>query len=85
MAEDRSFLGTGWGFPPTFLEGGNNWNEFNLYNPYELQRSAGFGVRIFMPAFGLLGLDWGYGFDAEPGSLDAAGPQFHFSLGQQIR
>ena len=69
----------------TFLEGGNNWNDFNLYNPYDLNRSAGFGVRIFMPAFGLLGLDWGYGFDPEPGNLEPAGPQFHFSIGQQIR
>ncbi len=68
-----------------FGEGGNNWNDFNFYNPYDLKRSAGFGVRIFMPAFGLLGLDWGYGFDPEPGSLNPAGAQFHFSIGQQIR
>lgn len=69
----------------SFLEGGNNWNDFSLYNPYDLKRSAGFGVRIFMPAFGLLGLDWGYGFDPEPGQLEASGAQFHFSIGQQIR
>ena len=68
-----------------FVEGGNNWNDFNQYNPYDMKRSAGFGARIFMPAFGLLGLDWGYGFDAEPGQTEAAGPQFHFSIGQQIR
>ena len=68
-----------------FLEGGNNWNDFGLYNPFDLQRSAGFGIRIFMPAFGLLGLDWGYGFDSEPGQIDASGAQFHFSIGQQIR
>ncbi len=69
----------------TFLEGGNNWNDFSLFNPYDLKRAAGFGVRIFMPAFGLLGLDWGYGFDNEPGQIGASGAQFHFSIGQQIR
>lgn len=68
-----------------FVEGGNNWNDFDQYNPYDMKRSAGFGARIFMPAFGLLGLDWGYGFDNEPGQTGPAGPQFHFSIGQQIR
>lgn len=68
-----------------FVEGGNNWNDFGQYNPYDMKRSAGFGARIFMPAFGLLGLDWGYGFDSEPGQTGPAGPQFHFSIGQQIR
>lgn len=68
-----------------FVEGGNNWNDFDQYNPYDMKRSAGFGARIFMPAFGLLGLDWGYGFDSEPGQTGPAGPQFHFSIGQQIR
>ncbi|MBV6643850.1 MAG: BamA/TamA family outer membrane protein [Cyclobacteriaceae bacterium] len=69
----------------SFMEGGNNWNDFAQYNPYNLFRSAGVGVRIFMPAFGLLGLDWGYGFDALPGALEPSGAQFHFSIGQQIR
>lgn len=69
----------------TFFEGGNNWNDFDNFNPYNLYRSAGVGVRIFMPAFGLLGLDWGYGLDAAPGALEVSGPQFHFSIGQQIR
>ncbi len=68
-----------------FVEGGNNWNDFDQYNPYDMKRSAGIGARIFMPAFGLLGLDWGYGFDSEPGQTGPAGPQFHFSIGQQIR
>ncbi len=68
-----------------FVEGGNNWNDFDQYNPYDMKRSAGLGARIFMPAFGLLGLDWGYGFDSEPGQTGPAGPQFHFSIGQQIR
>lgn len=69
----------------TFVEGGNNWNDFSQYNPYDLYRSAGIGVRVFMPAFGLLGLDWAYGFDTLPNALERSGPQFHFSIGQQIR
>ncbi len=68
-----------------FAESGNNWNNYQDFNPYEQFRSAGLGVRIFMPAFGLLGLDWGYGFDTLPGQLERSGPQFHFSIGQQIR
>lgn len=68
-----------------FFEGGNNWGEISMFNPYDLYRSVGAGVRIFMPAFGLLGLDWGYGLDPLPGSSEVSGPQFHFSIGQQIR
>lgn len=69
----------------TFFEAGNNWNDFSQFNPYNLYRSAGIGVRIFMPAFGMLGLDWGYGLDPAPGGTEVSGPQFHFSIGQQIR
>ncbi|MFT5640055.1 MAG: outer membrane protein insertion porin family [Cyclobacteriaceae bacterium] len=69
----------------TFFDGGNNWDDFEDFNPYNLYRSAGIGVRLFMPAFGLLGLDWGYGLDPAPGQLEVSGPQFHFSIGQQIR
>lgn len=69
----------------TFFEGGNNWTNMDQFNPYNLYRSTGVGVRIFMPAFGLLGLDWGYGLDPAPGGLEVSGPQFHFSIGQQIR
>lgn len=68
-----------------FVEGGNNWNDISKFNPYDLYRSAGVGVRIFMPAFGLLGLDWGYGFDVPPGQTDISGAQFHFRIGNQIR
>ena len=71
-----------------FAEGGNNVADFNKYNPFDLYKSAGVGARIFMPAFGLLGVDWGYGFDAVniPGAtFQPPGPQFHFSLGQQLR
>jgi outer membrane protein insertion porin family len=68
----------------TFVEAGNTWGRFQDYNPYDLKRSAGFGVRIFLPMFGLLGLDWGYGFDDVPGRPDANGSRFHFSIGQSI-
>ncbi|MEQ6168203.1 MULTISPECIES: POTRA domain-containing protein [unclassified Ekhidna] len=69
----------------TFVEGGNNWDRFAEFNPYNIKKSAGIGLRIFMPAFGLMGIDWAYGFDRVPGTLENAGPQFHFSIGQQIR
>ena len=72
-------------FGLTFLEAGNNWNSQKDFNPFDLYRSAGLGVRIFMPAFGLLGIDWGYGFDKLPGQPNRSGPQFHFSIGQQLR
>jgi outer membrane protein insertion porin family len=69
----------------TFVEGGNNWDRFAEFNPYNIKKSAGVGLRIFMPAFGLMGIDWAYGFDRVPGTLENAGPQFHFRIGQQIR
>lgn len=68
-----------------FAEAGNNWGNFDLFNPFDLYRSAGFGARIFMPAFGLIGLNWGYGFDTLPGAFQKSGAQFHFTIGQQIR
>ena len=68
-----------------FAEAGNNWNSQKDFNPFKLNRAAGVGVRIFMPAFGLLGIDWAYGFDTVPGQLEKSGPQFHFSIGQQLR
>lgn len=68
-----------------FGEAGNNWNNYEEFNPFDLFRSAGFGARIFMPAFGLIGINWGYGFDKVPGQLDVSGPQFQFTIGQQIR
>ena len=67
-----------------FLEAGNAWNKFSDYNPFQLHRSAGAGVRIFLPMFGLMGIDWGYGFDPVVGQSDAAGSQFHFVIGQQF-
>ena len=73
-----------------FVEGGNNFANFNKYNPFDLYKSAGVGARIFMPAFGLLGIDWAYGFDTIPGNIPGLqfrppGPEFHFRIGQQIR
>ena len=68
-----------------FAEGGNNWGTYSEFNPFDLKRSAGVGARIFMPAFGLLGIDWGYGFDKIQGQNTRSGPQFHFTIGQQIR
>src|SRR5690554_3230636 len=70
-----------------FAEAGNNWGSYSEFNPYDLKKSAGFGARIFMPAFGLLGIDWGYGFDSAPGSGNSgpSGGMFHFTIGQQFR
>ncbi|MEO1051369.1 MAG: POTRA domain-containing protein, partial [Bacteroidota bacterium] len=68
-----------------FAEGGNNWNDFADFNPFDLYRSAGFGARIFMPAFGLIGVNWGYGFDTLPGRAEPSGALFQFTIGQQIR
>ncbi len=68
----------------TFAEAGNSWLKFNDFNPLSSKRSAGAGVRIFLPVFGLLGLDWGYGFDKIPNDPGANGGQFHFTIGQQF-
>ncbi|HEX5002168.1 MAG TPA: outer membrane protein assembly factor BamA [Bacteroidia bacterium] len=67
-----------------FLEAGNAFNRFRDYNPFDLKRGAGGGVRIFLPMFGMLGLDWGYGFDNVPGTLNRSGGNFHFLIGQQF-
>jgi len=69
-----------------FLEGGNNFANYSEYNPFDMKRSAGLGARIFMPAFGMIGIDWGYGFDSIPGQGEQlSGGQFHFTIGQQLR
>ncbi len=67
-----------------FIEGGNAYDSFNKYNPFQLKRSAGAGLRIFMPAFGLLGIDFGYGFDPLTGQTKANGLETHFIIGQQF-
>ncbi len=68
----------------TFLEAGAAYDNFRDYNPFVLQRSAGFGLRVFMPAFGLLGIDFGHGFDPVPGSTQKNGWETHFIIGQQF-
>ncbi|MCK9160580.1 MAG: outer membrane protein assembly factor BamA [Bacteroidaceae bacterium] len=67
-----------------FVEGGNAWNNIKNFNPFDLKRSAGFGVRIFLPMVGMMGIDWGYGFDKVFGSKQYGGSQFHFILGQEF-
>ena len=67
-----------------FVEGGNAWNDIKDFNPFNMKRSAGCGVRIFLPMVGLLGIDWAYGFDKVFGSKTYGGSQFHFILGQEF-
>lgn len=67
-----------------FLEGGNSYDNFESFNPFEIKRSAGLGVRIFMPAFGLLGIDFAHGFDPLPGFTEKSGWQTHFIIGRQF-
>ena len=66
----------------TFAEAGNAWNDVKKFNPFDLKRSAGAGVRIYLPMVGLMGIDWAYGFDKVYGTR--GGSQFHFILGQEF-
>ena len=68
----------------SFVEAGNAWHEVGNFNPFELKRSAGVGVRIFLPMIGMMGIDWAYGFDKIRGSSQYSGSQFHFILGQEF-
>ena len=67
-----------------FMEAGSSFRDFKSYNPFALNRSAGVGLRVFMPAFGLLGIDFGHGFDTLPGQSKANGWETHFIIGQQF-
>lgn len=67
-----------------FIEAGNSFENFKAYNPFDIKRSAGLGLRVFMPAFGLLGIDFAHGFDALPGSNTPNGWETHFIIGQQF-
>ena len=70
-----------------FIEGGNAWNDVKNLNPFDMKRSAGMGVRIFLPMVGLMGIDWAYGFDKVykgTSSEQRGGGQFHFVLGQEF-
>ena len=69
-------------YPLVFIEGGNAWTSVSKFNPFDIKRSAGAGVRIFLPMIGMLGIDWGYGFDTVFGKK--GGSNFHFVLGQEF-
>lgn len=71
-------------FVLAFAEGGNVWDSFDQFNPFNVRRSVGVGARVFLPIFGLLGLDYGYGFDAIPGIPGANKGQFSFSISQNL-
>ena len=66
-----------------FAEGGNAWSDIRQFNPFHLKRSAGAGVRIYLPVVGLIGIDWGYGFDKDANG-SKGGSQFHFVIGQEF-
>lgn len=68
----------------SFLEAGSSFDDFKKFDPFKMQRSAGFGLRVFMPAFGLLGIDFAHGFDPVPGETVKSGWQTHFIIGQQF-
>ena len=67
-----------------FVEAGNAWTDVAKFNPFQLKRSAGVGVRIFLPMIGMMGIDWAYGFDKINGSTQYGGSQFHFIIGQEF-
>lgn len=68
----------------SFIEGGNVWNKWSNYNPFQLKRSAGFGIRIYMGAFGLLGFDFAYGFDSPLYQNEPSGWKTHFLMNQTL-
>lgn len=67
-----------------FAEGGNAWNDIKKFNPFDMKRSAGVGVRVFLPMIGLMGLDWAYGFDKVFGTKSNSGSHIHFIIGQEF-
>lgn len=67
-----------------FVEGGNVWNTWGTYNPFQLKRSAGVGIRVYMGAFGLIGFDFAYGFDKTLGSSEPSGWKTHFLMNQSL-
>ena len=70
----------------SFLEAGNAWSDTKYFNPFDMKRSAGVGVRIYLPMVGLMGIDWAYGFDnvLSGSTIKRGGSQFHFILGQEF-
>ncbi|MDD4848864.1 MAG: POTRA domain-containing protein [Bacteroidales bacterium] len=71
-------------FALVFLEAGNCWEGFNDFNPFNVYKAAGVGLRVNLPMFGMIGIDWGYGLDKIPGNPGASGSQFHFSINNSI-
>ena len=67
-----------------FVEAGNAWSDTKYFNPFDMKRSAGLGVRIYLPMVGLMGIDWAYGFDKDNVNNKKGGSQFHFILGQEF-
>ena len=67
-----------------FFEGGNAWSSFDRFNPFAIKRSAGLGIKLMLPVVGILGIDWGYGFDNIPYSPNAGGGQIHFTFGMPM-
>ena len=68
----------------TFFEAANGWHDYKDYNPFRLRRSAGVGMRFFLPMFGLLGFDYGWNFDTSPNNPQLYKGHFHFTIGAQI-
>ena len=71
-------------FALAFLEGGSGFNSWRELSPFKIKRSAGVGVRLYLPIVGLLGIDWGYGFDAPMNDSKPSGSQFHFTMGKSF-
>ncbi|HHT22905.1 MAG TPA: outer membrane protein assembly factor BamA [Bacteroidales bacterium] len=67
-----------------FFEAGNSFNKLSDYNPFKLKRAAGIGARIYLQMFGIMGIDWGYGFDPQVGDTKANGGEFHFVIGKEL-
>lgn len=78
LSESATIYGIG------FIEGGNCWKEINQFRPFDVYRAAGAGVRVYLPMLGMLGLDWGWGFDTPPGETSRSGSKLQFTLGQNF-
>ena len=71
-------------FALAFVEGGNAWQDVKKFNPFDMKRSAGVGVRLMLPMIGMLGIDWAYGFQRRIAGEKAGGSQIHFILNQEF-
>ena len=67
-----------------FLEGGSGFDSWKEFSPFKIKRSAGLGVRLYLPIVGMIGIDWGWGFDAAMGEMSPSGSHFHFTMGQSF-